>query len=127
MRGPRLSADKMASSAGERSVLKNPANGGMVFKVDGMEVVWPYRYVYPEQYEYMVDLKKTLDVGGAGYLQMPSGTGKTATILSFLLSYKWHFPERLSKIVYCTRTVPEIEKAMVELKKIRKHLSLIHI
>lgn len=49
---------------------------------------------------------------------MPSGTGKTAAILSLVVSYHLEYPERISKIVYCTRTVPEIDKALVELDKI---------
>ena len=33
----------------------------MRFDVDGLDVIFPYDYVYPEQYEYMHELKKTLD------------------------------------------------------------------
>ena len=29
--------------------------------VDGLPVVFPYDYIYPEQYAYMVELKRTLD------------------------------------------------------------------
>ena len=29
--------------------------------VDGMPVLFPYDYIYPEQYSYMVELKRTLD------------------------------------------------------------------
>lgn len=29
--------------------------------VDGLTVYFPYEYIYPEQYSYMVELKKTLD------------------------------------------------------------------
>ena len=36
--------------------------------IDGLLVVFPYDYVYPEQYAYMLDLKRSLDaqvcVGG---------------------------------------------------------------
>lgn len=33
------------------------------FDVDGLAVVFPYDYVYPEQYEYMLELKRVLDAG----------------------------------------------------------------
>lgn len=36
----------------------------------------------------MCELKKILDAKGHGLLEMPSGTGKTITILSFILSYQ---------------------------------------
>lgn len=29
--------------------------------IDGLLVIFPYEYVYPEQYAYMLDLKRTLD------------------------------------------------------------------
>ena len=47
---------------------------------------------------------------------MPCGTGKTVTILSFLLAYKKAHPASLEKIIYCTRTVPELTKVVEELR-----------
>ena len=41
---------------------------------------------------------------------MPTGTGKTITLLSLITSYQLAHPE-CGKLVYCTRTVPEMEKA----------------
>jgi DNA excision repair protein ERCC-2 len=35
----------------------------MRFNVDSLEVLFPYDYIYPEQYEYMVELKRLLDSG----------------------------------------------------------------
>ena len=29
--------------------------------VDGLPVLFPYEYIYPEQYSYMLELKRTLD------------------------------------------------------------------
>lgn len=29
--------------------------------VDGLPVIFPYDYIYPEQYAYMLELKRTLD------------------------------------------------------------------
>ena len=48
---------------------------------------------------------------------MPSGTGKTVTLLSFILAYQAVHPEK-TKLVYCSRTVPEIDKALMELKRL---------
>ena len=41
--------------------------------------------------------------------QMPTGTGKTITLLSLITSYQLAHPE-VGKLIYCTRTVPEMEK-----------------
>jgi DNA excision repair protein ERCC-2 len=35
----------------------------------------------------MSDLKETLDAGGHCVLEMPSGTGKTVSLLSLIVSY----------------------------------------
>lgn len=47
--------------------------------VDGLEVLFPFEYIYPEQYSYMLDLKRALDakvqVGGVARLS-PRGVGR---------------------------------------------------
>jgi DNA excision repair protein ERCC-2 len=47
---------------------------------------------------------------------MPTGTGKTITLLSLITSYQLQYPETTGKLIYCTRTVPEMTKCMAELK-----------
>ncbi|KAJ2931409.1 hypothetical protein H1R20_g5767, partial [Candolleomyces eurysporus] len=65
----------------------------------------------------MCDLKRTLDATGHCVLEMPSGTGKTVSLLSLIVSYQQFYPTK-RKLVYCSRTVPEIEKALTELKRL---------
>ena len=98
----------------------------MKFYIDELPVLFPYPKIYPEQYSYMVDLKRTLDAKGHGVLEMPSGTGKTVSLLSLIISYQRFYPAS-RKLVYCSRTVSEIEKALAELKRLMAYLSLIHI
>lgn len=93
----------------------------MKIDVDGLEVYFPYDYVYPEQVLYMRELKKTLDAQGHCLLEMPSGTGKTVTLLSLVVAYMTRFPDRLDKLVYCSRTIPEIEKCVEELRNLFKY------
>ena len=47
---------------------------------------------------------------------MPSGTGKTVTLLSLIVAYMVENPVSVTKLLYCSRTVPEIEKAIEELR-----------
>ncbi|KAL7419708.1 TFIIH/NER complex ATP-dependent 5'-3' DNA helicase subunit [Cryptotrichosporon argae] len=75
---------------------------------------------HPEQYSYMCDLKRTLDAGGHCVLEMPSGTGKTVSLLSLIVSYMQFYPNK-RKLIYCSRTVPEIEKALAELKRLMEY------
>ncbi|KAA0151838.1 hypothetical protein FNF29_04244 [Cafeteria roenbergensis] len=89
----------------------------MRFMLDGLEVFFPYDFIYKEQYSYMQELKKALDAKGDCLLEMPTGTGKTVTLLSFITSYQLAHPET-GKLIYCTRTVPEMTKAVEELKRV---------
>src|SRR3569833_2645400 len=70
---------------------------------------------------------------------MPSGTGKTVSLLSLIVAYQQYYPER-RKLIYCSRqyllclspfppsdkcsalgTMSEIEKALAELKALMKY------
>ena len=90
----------------------------MKFLIENLVVYWPYDRVYPEQYTYMTKLKQTLDAKGNCLLEMPTGTGKTVSLLSLITSYQLQWPKKVGKLIYCTRTVPEMTKAMVELKRV---------
>ena len=46
----------------------------------------------------------TLDAGGHCVLEMPSGTGKTVSLLSLIVAYQQYFPEH-RKLIYCSRTL----------------------
>ncbi|XP_026480041.1 general transcription and DNA repair factor IIH helicase subunit XPD-like [Ctenocephalides felis] len=90
----------------------------MKLSVEGLIVYFPYDYIYPEQYAYMLELKRGLDAKGHCLLEMPSGTGKTTTLLSLIVAYMIENPHSVRKLIYCSRTVPEIEKVVQELKNL---------
>ncbi|CAF1068141.1 unnamed protein product [Rotaria magnacalcarata] len=90
----------------------------MKLNIDGLLVYMPYDFIYPEQYKYMQELKRGLDHKGHCILEMPSGTGKTITLLSLIIAYMKRYPDQYNKLVYCSRTVPEIEKVMSEMKRL---------
>ncbi|KAN0077292.1 Protein of unknown function (DUF1227) domain containing protein [Tylopilus felleus] len=92
----------------------------MKFFIDNLPIIFPYDRIYPEQYAYMCDLKRTLDATGHCVLEMPSGTGKTVSLLSLIVSYQQSHPTK-RKLIYCSRTVPEIEKALSELKRLMEY------
>lgn len=90
----------------------------MRLNIDGLLVYFPYDYIYPEQYLYMTELKKTLDAKGHCSLEMPSGTGKTVSLLSLITAYMRAHPLDVTKLIYCSRTIPELEKVVEELKNL---------
>ena len=86
----------------------------MRFDLDGLDVFFPYDRIYMEQFQYMRSLKQSLDAGGHCLLEMPTGTGKTVCLLSLITSYQFANPS-VGKLVYCTRTVPEMNSVVEEL------------
>lgn len=50
-------------------------------------------------------------------LEMPTGTGKTVCLISLITSYQYQYPH-VGKLIYCTRTVPEMTKCMEEIKRV---------
>ncbi|KAI0210009.1 General transcription and DNA repair factor IIH helicase subunit XPD [Lamellibrachia satsuma] len=90
----------------------------MKINIDGLLVYFPYEYIYPEQYAYMLELKRTLDAKGHCGLEMPSGTGKTISLLSLIVAYMRERPHVVNKLIYCSRTVPELEKVVEELRNL---------
>lgn len=81
----------------------------------------------------MRHLKTSLEKGGLGVLEMPTGTGKTVTLLSLIISWIYairhgYRPSNYNnqlidfqyplKLVYCCRTLGEINKTMLELKRV---------
>lgn len=69
----------------------------------------------------MLELKKCLDAKGHCLLEMPSGTGKTVSLLALIVAYMKAHPSDVTKLIYCSRTIPEIEKVLEELKKLLKY------
>ncbi|KAI3760090.1 hypothetical protein L1987_50480 [Smallanthus sonchifolius] len=93
----------------------------MKFHIEDVTVYFPYDHIYPEQYSYMIELKRSLDAKGHCLLEMPTGTGKTIALLSLITSYTLSKPSNPVKLLYCTRTVHEMEKTLAELKLLHKY------
>lgn len=89
----------------------------MRFDLDGLDLFFPYDYLYKEQYEYMLQLKRAIDQKGHALLEMPTGTGKTVCLISLITAYQFQYPQT-GKLIYCTRTVQEMQKCMEEIKKV---------
>ncbi|KAL5122918.1 General transcription and DNA repair factor IIH helicase subunit XPD [Glycine soja] len=98
----------------------------MKLEIEDITVYFPYDKIYPEQYSYMVELKRALDAKGHCLLEMPTGTGKTIALLSLITSYVLSKPHSPLKLLYCTRTVHEMEKTLAELRLLH-HYQLRHL
>ena len=42
----------------------------MKFQLEGLTVYFPYEFIYPEQYQYMLELKRSLDARGHCLLEV---------------------------------------------------------
>ncbi|KAM0674951.1 TFIIH/NER complex ATP-dependent 5'-3' DNA helicase subunit [Gurleya vavrai] len=95
----------------------DPYKFKLLFHINDVPIYFPYETIYPEQKEYITSLISILSNRGHCLLEMPSGTGKTISLLSATVSYLLHVKSKKPfKIIYCSRTVSEIEKSIVELK-----------
>ena len=92
----------------------------MQVQLDDLRVFFPFPSIYPEQLDMMAELKRALDAKGHAVLECPTGTGKTVALLSLITSYQFAKPET-GKLIYCTRTVPEMTKCVEELKLVLKN------
>jgi len=90
-----------------------------VLDIQGLQVDFPFDLVYPEQLEMMLEMKRALDAKGHAILESPTGTGKTVALLSLITAYQFAHPGS-GKLVYCTRTIPEMNKCIEELKLVLK-------
>ena len=52
----------------------------MIFNLEGLTVYFPYEYVYPEQYKYMLELKHGLDAKGHGCLGCPPARARPSRV-----------------------------------------------
>ena len=92
----------------------------MKIQIEDIEVLFPFDHCYHEQYEYMLELKRSIDAKGHAVLEMPTGTGKTVCLLSLIVAYQSARPET-GKLIDCTRTVPEMVKCMEEIKRVMEY------
>ncbi|KAI5148053.1 uncharacterized protein NESG_02172 [Nematocida ausubeli] len=111
----------------------------MIIKMGNIEVFFPKNNIYQEQMQYIKELYEVVQDKGHCLIEMPTGTGKTIVLLSFLMSYQIHLMtkeeghekirekgfkrrEGVFKIIYCTRTTAEIEKVLEELKELYDYI-----
>ena len=92
----------------------------MKIQIEDLEVLFPFESCYKEQYDYMLEMKRAIDAKGHCLLEMPTGTGKTVCLVSLITSYQAVHPE-VGKLIYCTRTVPEMVKCMEEIKAVMEY------
>jgi hypothetical protein len=52
----------------------------MKFTLEGLTVYFPYEFIYPEQYKYMLELKRSLDAGGHCLLEVCAVYRSIATL-----------------------------------------------
>ncbi|KAJ8521610.1 hypothetical protein ONZ45_g1716 [Pleurotus djamor] len=97
----------------------------MKFHIDDLPIIFPYDRIYPEQYMYMCDLKRTLDATvyrtfAASPVSGLNARDRVTVYLKCLRSSdgRLQFYPTKRKLIYCSRTVPEIEKALAELKRL---------
>ncbi|GAB1223776.1 hypothetical protein ENUP19_0161G0034 [Entamoeba nuttalli] len=93
------------------------------FSVNGIEIHFPYQFIYPEQYQFI----KTVTSGVTDnkkpphkqiIIEMGAGSGKTVSIITAAKGLLDNQGSNISHTIYCTRTIDEIKRVFHELTKL---------
>ena len=92
--------------------------------VDELEIDFAYPHAYPEQLEYMRELKDALTTADkTALLELRSFLCRTTTTLALLTSVLRSEWSASRKVVICTRTISEVERVLEELRLLEVHRS----
>lgn len=90
-----------------------------IFQIYDLDVIFPYQSMYPEQKEFMGQLKLSFDANGSSILELPSGCGKNITVFSLVLSYLAEHPN-IGPLVYCVSSKASLYRAIRDLEIVHK-------
>ncbi|KRH94866.1 DNA repair helicase (rad3) [Pseudoloma neurophilia] len=103
----------------------------MIFHVSQIPVYFPYETISHEQISYIKELIKSFKSKENLFVEMSAGSGKTICLLAAAVSFQiYNNLEKdslLKRFIYCTRTVPETEKTLEELKILIKYIKDNHV
>lgn len=104
----------------------------MRFIINKIPIYFPYKEIYPEQLNYIKEIILSIQTQGNICIQMPCGSGKTISLLSATISYQFYQKRIINKdklllnepikIIYCSRTIQEIEKTIIELERLYNYI-----
>jgi DNA excision repair protein ERCC-2 len=69
----------------------------MKLQIDGLEVIFPFDSIYEEQLDLMFHVKQALDNKTQAMFEMPTGTGKTMSLLAVIVAYQKAYPTKARK------------------------------
>ncbi|BFU25795.1 DNA repair helicase putative [Entamoeba histolytica] len=104
-------------------VINEKEQQSIIFTVNGIEIHFPYQFIYPEQYQFI----KTVTSGVTNnkkpphkqiIIEMGTGTGKTVSIITAAKGLLDNQGSNISHTIYCTRTIDEIKQIFNELTKL---------
>jgi len=102
----------------------------MKIDIDGLQVYFPFKNIYPEQLDYMTRLKKVFDsLSQNSLIQIPPAISKPTCLFSVYFSYFMLYPEKLPKLVYSVATTFEVNHtasiAKFVFENIQKELDIV--
>lgn len=86
-----------------------------VFPIYGLDVIFPFHTMYPEQKKFMGQLKLSFDDNAPCILEIPSGCGKNIAAFSLILSYLAVNPD-MGPLIYCVSSLASIDRVLKDLK-----------
>lgn len=99
----------------------------MKIKLDELDLYFPFKYIYPEQYEYLLTLKTLFGNSPINsVIQIPPALSKSICVFSFYVSSYLQNPSIIPRLVFSAKSVPEYEHAMMTLKLVIDYIEKEH-
>lgn len=81
----------------------------MQFSLEGLVVYFPYEYIYPEQYRYMLELKRALDAKGHCLLEVRC-IGGHALLPASALSWEFDKDTMQTRLTYWSALMTDADR-----------------
>jgi len=99
----------------------------MKIKLDDLELYFPFKHIYPEQFDYITKLKSIFAKASTNsFIQVPPALTQAICFFSFYVSTYLQNSATIPRVVYSAKSTMEIEHAMKGLKLVLDYIEKKH-
>jgi len=99
----------------------------MKIKLDDLDLYFPFKYIYPEQYEYLLALKAIFaNSPSNSTIQIPPALSQASCLFAFYVSNFLQNPTTIPRLVFSAKSITVLEHAMQSLKLVIDYIEKEH-